>query len=161
MFDAGPHFGLGAVFPPLDLIHDTAVAVAAIGEIAGPGRMLPDHRPLAATGLITPHPGLLPMQQLGQHGAVGDIGRRRRHGVDQLGATVHPEMRLHPEIPLVALLRLMHLGSRALSAFLVDDGALMIVASTIVPVAPLNPFAAKCRWTSSNSFCPRSCASSR
>src|SRR5580700_5528869 len=33
-----------------------------------------------------------------------------RSGVDQLGATVHPEMRLHAEIPLVSLLRLMHLG---------------------------------------------------
>src|SRR5438105_7052168 len=40
-------------------------------------------------------------------------------------------------------------GSRALSAFLVEDGALMIVASTIVPVATFSPFAAKCRCTSS------------
>ena len=54
-----PHFRLGAVFPPLDLIHDAAVAVAAIGEIAGLGRMLPDHHPLAAVCLITPHPGIL------------------------------------------------------------------------------------------------------
>jgi hypothetical protein len=30
-------------------------------------------------------------------------------------------------------------GSRALSAFLVDEGALMIVASTIVPVNHLKP----------------------
>jgi hypothetical protein len=32
MFDPGPHFRLGAVFRPLDLIDNTAVAVAAIGE---------------------------------------------------------------------------------------------------------------------------------
>jgi hypothetical protein len=32
MFEPGPHFGLGAVFRPLDLIDNTAVAVAAIGE---------------------------------------------------------------------------------------------------------------------------------
>ena len=37
MFDPGPYFRLGAVFRPLDLIDDTAVAVAAIGEIAGLG----------------------------------------------------------------------------------------------------------------------------
>ena len=37
---------------------------------------------------------------LGQYRAVGDIGRCGHHGVDQLGATVHPEMRLHAEIPL-------------------------------------------------------------
>src|SRR5690348_16293419 len=45
-------------------------------------------------------------------------------------------------------------GSRAFSAFLVEDGALMIVASTIVPVATFSPFAAKCRCTSSNSYWP-------
>jgi hypothetical protein len=47
-------------------------------------------------------------------------------------------------------------GSRALSAFLVEDGALMIVASTIVPVATFSPLAARCRCTSSNSCRPRS-----
>jgi hypothetical protein len=40
MFNPGPYFGLGAVFRPLDLIDNTAVAVAAIGEIPGPGRAL-------------------------------------------------------------------------------------------------------------------------
>ena len=34
MFDPGPHFGLGTVFRPLDLIDNIAVAVAAIGEIS-------------------------------------------------------------------------------------------------------------------------------
>src|SRR6201998_2431738 len=71
MLDPSPHFRLGAAFPPLDLIDNTAVTVAAIGEIAGSGRMLPDHRSLSAIGLVTPHTGLLPMQQLGQHRAVG------------------------------------------------------------------------------------------
>jgi hypothetical protein len=33
MFDLGPHFGFGAVFRTFDLIDNTAVAVAAIGEI--------------------------------------------------------------------------------------------------------------------------------
>src|SRR4029077_14253062 len=59
MFDPGPHFGFGTVFRPLDLIHDTAVAVAAIDEILGFWCVLPDHRPLAAVGLITPDAGLL------------------------------------------------------------------------------------------------------
>src|ERR1700759_4080265 len=53
MFDPSPHFRLGAVFRPLDLIDDPAVAVAAIGEIAGLGGMFPDHRTLAAVCLIT------------------------------------------------------------------------------------------------------------
>ena len=38
-------------------------------------RTLPDHRPLAAVGLITPYAGLLAVQQIGQHRAVGDVGR--------------------------------------------------------------------------------------
>jgi hypothetical protein len=50
------------------------------------------------------------MQQVGQYRAVGDIGRRSDHCMDQLATTVDPEMRLHAEIPLVALLRLMHFG---------------------------------------------------
>jgi len=77
VFDPGPHFGLGAVFRPLDLIDNPAVAVAAIGEVPGLGRMLADHRALAAVGLVAPHPGLVPVQQLRQHRAVGDIGGRR------------------------------------------------------------------------------------
>ena len=35
MLDPGADLGLGAIFRPLDLIHYTAVAIAAIGEIFG------------------------------------------------------------------------------------------------------------------------------
>src|SRR5205814_7894200 len=49
MFNPGPHFGLRAVFRALDLIDNTAVAVAAIGEILGLWCVLPDHRSLAAS----------------------------------------------------------------------------------------------------------------
>src|SRR5215469_15060337 len=59
MFDPGPHFGLGTIFRPLDLIDDAAVPVAAIGEVLGLGGVLPDHRTLAAVGLIAPYAGLL------------------------------------------------------------------------------------------------------
>src|SRR5215470_17441710 len=38
-------------------------------------KMLPDQRPLAAIRLVAPHAGLLPMQEIGQHRAVGDISR--------------------------------------------------------------------------------------
>src|SRR5262252_9451803 len=67
MLDPGSHFRFGAVFRPLDLIDNTAVAIAAIGEIAGFGRMLSNHRPLSAVGLITPYPGLVTVQQIGQY----------------------------------------------------------------------------------------------
>src|SRR6516164_4615138 len=110
MFDPGPDLRLGPIFRPLNLIHDTAVAVAAIGEILRSRRMPADHRPLAAISLIAPHPGLLAMQQIGQHRAVGGIGRGGGHRMDQLGTAVDAKMSLHAEVPLVALLGLMHLG---------------------------------------------------
>jgi hypothetical protein len=102
----GPHPGLGAVFR----LHDAAMAVAAVDEVLRPRGVLEDHRPLATVRLIAPHARLFAMQKIGQHRAVGDIGRRGDDRVDQLGAAVDAEMRLHAEIPLVALLRLMHLG---------------------------------------------------
>src|SRR6201986_5450012 len=84
MFDPGPHFGLGAVFRPLDLIDNTAV------------------------GLVTPHPGLLPMQQIGKYRTVGDIGGCRTDGVDQLGAAFFLVMRLPPKTPLVPYMTLVY-----------------------------------------------------
>ena len=71
MFDPGPDLRLGAIFRPLGLIYDAAVAVTPIGEILGFWRVLPDHRALAAIGLIAPHSGFAPVQQIGQHRAVG------------------------------------------------------------------------------------------
>jgi hypothetical protein len=55
MFDPGPHFGLGTIFRPLDLIAAAAVAVAAIDKILGLWCVLSDHRPPGALALITPH----------------------------------------------------------------------------------------------------------
>src|SRR5215510_14713796 len=161
MLHFGPHFRFGAVFRPLDLVHDAAMAIAAVDEVLRARGMPADHRPLTAIGLIAPHAGFVPVQQLGQHRTVGDIRRRRHCRVDQLAAAVDAEMRLHAEIPLVALLCLMHLGIAGLLCILVEEGALMMVASTIVPVATFSPLAAKCRCTASNSRWPRSCASSR
>ena len=63
--------------------------------------------------------------------------------MDQPGPAIYPDMRLHPEIPLLALAGLVHLGVARFVAFLVELGALMMVASTIVPVPTFRPFAAK------------------
>jgi hypothetical protein len=77
--------------------------------------------------------------------------------MDQLGTAVDTEVRLHAELPLIALFVSCISGSRALSAFLVENGAVMIVASTIVPVAAFSPCAARCSCTWSNSRWPGSC----
>src|SRR6516164_8456610 len=96
MFDLGPRWGFSAVFGPLYFIYNTTVTVAARGEIPGLGRMLLDHRPLAAIRLVAPHAGFVAVQQIGQHHAVGNISRRGLDRVDQLAAAVDPEMSLHP-----------------------------------------------------------------
>ena len=94
MLDPGPHFGLGTIFRRLDLVHNTAVAVAKVNEVLGLGGVLPDHGSLAAVSLIAPHAGLVAMQQIGQHSAVGDIGWRRHSRTNLIHAAVDAKMRL-------------------------------------------------------------------
>ena len=67
MLDPGSHFRLGAGIGALDQVNHAAVAIAAVGEVPGLGSVLPDHRALAAIGLVAPHPGLSAMQQLRPH----------------------------------------------------------------------------------------------
>jgi len=110
MLDFGPHLRFGAIFRALDFVHNTAIATAPVDEVFRSRCELTDYCPLAAIRLVAPHAGFVPVQQVGQYHAVGDISRRGLDCVDQLAAAVDPEMRLHPEIPLVALLGLMHLG---------------------------------------------------
>ena len=94
MLDPGPHFGLGTIFRPLDLIDNTAVAVAAIDKVLRSRCVSADHGPLAAIRLVAPHAGFVPVQQIGQHRAVRDIGWRRHSRVDQVGAAVDAKLRL-------------------------------------------------------------------
>src|SRR5215813_8959088 len=98
MLDFGAHLRFGPVFRALALVHDTAMAIAAVDEVLRARCVLADHRPLAAIGLVAPHAGFVPVQQIGQHLTVGNIGRCRHHRVDQLAAAVDPEMPLHPEV---------------------------------------------------------------
>src|SRR5215470_20274231 len=60
MLDFGAHLRFGPVFRPLDLVHDTAMAIAAVDEILRSRCVPADHCPLAAIRLVAPHAGLLP-----------------------------------------------------------------------------------------------------
>ncbi len=141
------------------------MTIAAGGEIARPRGLVADHRALAGIRLIAPHPDLAPVQHSGStllSATLAEVataawttwsGCRRRHVLSCRNTTGCPSWSDAS-------------GDRALSAFLVEQGALMIVASVlaqagIVPVAIFSPFSAKCRCTSSNSRRPRSCALSR
>ena len=69
-------------------------------------------RPLAGalvTG-IGKHDLLFAMQQAVSLGHIVDVGRRADDGVHQAGICVHANVRFHSEVPLVALLDLVHLG---------------------------------------------------
>ena len=58
---------------------------------------------------VAPCLRLVTMQQHARLRHVRRVGGRRRQAVRQTRFGVHPDMRLHPEVPLVSLLRLVHL----------------------------------------------------
>jgi hypothetical protein len=126
-----------------------------------------------ASPIISCAPGSLLLGSPGRHAFLNHavtFGVRERSGrtvlsatlagvatnrVDQLGAAVDAEMRLHATIPLVALSCLMHLGIARLVGILgrgrrIDDR-----------VATFSPLTASCRRTSSNSCRPRSMPTNR
>ena len=124
---AAADLGLDTVAGALGLIHDALVTIAAVGEVAGLGGVLPEDFGLALIGRVAPHPGLLPMEQIGQDRGVMDVGGGGHYGMDDFGLAVDPDMRFHPEVPLVPFPRLMHVGITLFVPVLcrqrdVDDG---------------------------------------
>lgn len=95
---------------------------------------------------------LIPMNQFIRHGNIGDIGGCWLHGMHNAGIHVHANMGFIPEIPGIALLGLMRFRVTFLFSFFVDEGAGMIVESTIVPFRRINPSDSSIRTTSSNRF---------
>lgn len=63
----------------------------------------------ASIACVTEGDLLLAVQQFVRLGHIGRIRRRRHQRMRQPRVGVHADVRLHPEVPLVALLRLMHL----------------------------------------------------
>ena len=121
-FDFRADLRLRAIAGALRLTQGPMAMGFGLDEALGIGSVVPDHVALPAVGRIAPHAGLLSMQQLRQHLAVMHIRRRGRHRMDQFGPAVHPDMGLHAEVPLVALLRLMHLRIPLLRAILRRTG---------------------------------------
>ena len=93
------------------------------------------------------------------------VGSCCRNCMDIAGARVRTGMDLHTEVPRIPLLRGAHFriaGFRGvLVAFLVELGAWMMVASTIVPPCMMSPAASSRSFTSSNILRVMSCFSSR
>ena len=69
--------------------------------VLGLGRALPDPRGLPAIGRITPQPGFLAMQSIGQPRRISYGGGCRQRRVDDLRLAVYSHLRLPSELPLV------------------------------------------------------------
>ena len=82
-----------------------------VREVAGLGGGAADRLTLSDVGTVAPNSRLRPVQQIGQNSGVVYVGGGGHHRADEFGFTVHPHVGLHPEIPLVSLLGLMHLGA--------------------------------------------------
>ena len=74
---------------------------------------------------------------------------------------VHADMRLHAKVPLITFLGLMHLRVTLAVLVLGRTRRAMIVASMMVPVPTLIPWAERCVLTVLNIFSPRPWASIR
>src|SRR3989475_1100090 len=107
-----------------------------MGAVPSLRRALPDHFRLSAISLIAPHSRFFAVQQIGQYHRTAYVGRRRPRRVDDLRLAIYSHVRLHPEVPLFALLRLVHLR-------------------IALPVVIRTPCACRCRFT-----CPRICSPS-
>jgi hypothetical protein len=68
------------------------------------------------------HIDFLAMKKAHRLGDITDVGRRADDGVHQARLRVHTDMGLHAEVPLVALLRLVHLGVASAGAVLGGSG---------------------------------------
>src|SRR5205809_810437 len=117
VLDLGPDPRLGAILGPLFWRQVPVATPTPLGEVLGLWRMLPNQCLLSSIASIAVHPPLAAMQQVRQCMLVMYVRCTRGDGMDQLGLAVHADVGLHPEVPLVTLLRLLHL--RVPLAFLI------------------------------------------
>ena len=87
------------------------------------------------------------------------VDRCGSHAVYYSRIRIHSDVRLHPEMPLIPFLCLVHLRVSPPDRFLVDDGASMMLASTIVPSLSRSPWEPRWALISSSSPLPSSCRS--
>ncbi len=129
MFDFRTDPRLDAVAGALRLAQRPIAMGFGLDETFGIGSILLNDVALPAVGCIAPDPRLLPVQQLRQHLAVMHIGRRGGDRMNQRGAAVDANMRLHAEVPLVAFPGLVHLEIPLFRTILrrtrrIDDGGI-------------------------------------
>ncbi|MGF6666282.1 hypothetical protein QF000_008015 [Paraburkholderia atlantica] len=108
MFDAGADLRLVAVLAARHVINAVFATRSLIREVASLRGFAADQRFLACIRAVAIDALLLPMQKLWQWVLVVHVGRRDDCAMRQSALTIHADMNLHAEIPLLAFARLMH-----------------------------------------------------
>ena len=110
VLDLRPDPRLGCVACLLGLVQRMIAAAPAVRHVLRIGCCRPDGLFLALIGAVAPDLTLLAVEKIVDDLAVVRVGRRCNHGMNDTGAAIHADMGLHAEIPLIALLGLVHLG---------------------------------------------------
>ncbi len=83
---------------------------ALVGEVARMLGMIANDVSLPSIRRVTVHTSLLAVKQSAQHRAVVHVCSGRYYAVNRSRPAIQADVRFHPEVPLIALLGLMHLG---------------------------------------------------
>ena len=138
----GSHFGFAAVVRALDIAELGVATAFFVRQVLGCRCARLNRLGVPRVGRISPHAGLATVkQQLADHLRIMHIGRCRLDRMNQLCIAVHPDMRLHSEVPLIAFARRMHLRVAAFRLVLgrtrrTDDGRIHDRASLDLAPVP-------------------------
>src|SRR5436190_14960729 len=161
MLDGGSHSRQAPVTRPLRVRQRTVLGAPLIDVERDSAGLCCGLERLGVVSRISMQAVFIAMQQLSQHIDIRDIRRGRADRVHQSRVGVSAGMHLHAEVPLLTLAGLMHFRVALLLRILVDDGASMIVASTIVPLPTIRPRSDRCALISANTCSVRWCFSNR
>lgn len=120
VFDPGANSGFRPVLCSVFIGQFAIPAAFSVREIPGSRRVIGNDISFPGIGRITPYPGFLSVQQITENNRIVNIGGCSYHGMNQPGFAIYTDMRLHPEIPLIPFLRLVHI--RIALSFLVLGG---------------------------------------
>lgn len=141
VLDAGAYPAACPFDPAIVLAQVPVASAAPLREVARPRCSSLDLLGASDLGRVAPHVRLLAVQELLDHVAVRDVGRGPSQRVNELGLSVHAHVRLHmPKCQSLPFRVWCISGSRSPWAFLVELGAAMMVASTIVPEETFKPW---------------------
>ena len=100
VLDAAADLGLHAILGALHLVYDPLIPIAAVREVTRLRRLRPDHRILTLIRRVTPYPGLVAMEEIGQDGGVMNVRRGRHYGMNDRNGPQFLDTSLGGYLPL-------------------------------------------------------------